>query len=53
MNPDSEVERLIVPTVDVQASFALTDQEDRRYQMAYSQRLRLGRVLHDAALALK
>jgi proteasome activator subunit 4 len=53
LNPDSEVERLIVQTVDVQASFALTDQEDRRYQMAYSQRLRLGRVLHDAALALR
>jgi proteasome activator subunit 4 len=53
LNSDSEVERLIVQTIDVQACFALTDPSDRRYQMAYSQRLRLGRVVHDAALALK
>jgi len=50
---NSEVERLVVQTIDVQAGFALTDPADRRHQMAYSQRLRFGRVVHDAALALK
>lgn len=53
LNPDSEVERLIVETIDVQSSFVLTDREDQRYQIAFGQRLRLGRVIHDAALALK
>jgi proteasome activator subunit 4 len=50
---DSEVERLVVQTIDVQAGFVLTDPGDWRHQMAYNQRLRLGRMLHDAALALK
>jgi proteasome activator subunit 4 len=50
---DAEVERLVVQTIDVQAGFALTDPGESRHQMAYSQRLRLGRVLHGAALALK
>ena len=53
LNVDSEVERLVVQTIDVTAGFTLTDPADRRHQMAYSQRLRLGRVLHGAALALK
>ncbi|KAH9964279.1 hypothetical protein BC827DRAFT_1190239 [Russula dissimulans] len=53
LNVNSEVERLVVQTIDVQAGFALTDPADRRHQMAYSQRLRFGRVVHDAALALK
>jgi hypothetical protein len=50
---DAEVERLVVQTIDVQAGFALTDSGEWRHQMAYNQRLRLGRVLHAAALALK
>ena len=53
LNADAEVERLVVQTIDVQAGFALTDPGEWRHQMAYSQRLRLGRVLHGAALALK
>jgi proteasome activator subunit 4 len=53
LNPGSEVDRLIVQTIDVQAGFALIDPEDWRYQMAYGHRLRLGRVVHGAALALK
>lgn len=53
LNANSEVERLVVQTIDVEAGFTLTDPADRRHQMAYSQRLRLGRVLHGAALALK
>lgn len=53
LNLDSEVERLIVQTIDVRAGFALTDPTDWRYQMAHSQRQRLGRVAHDAASALK
>lgn len=48
-----EVERLVVQTIDVQAGFALTDPADPRHQMAYGQRLRLGRAIHGAALALK
>ena len=50
---NSEVERLVVQTIDVAASFALSDPADQRHQVAYGQRLRLGRVLHGAALALK
>jgi proteasome activator subunit 4 len=53
LNVNSEVERLVVQTIDVEAGFTLTDPADPRHQMAYSQRLRLGRVLHGAALALK
>jgi len=53
LNVDSEVERLVVQTIDVEADFALIDPSDQRHQLAYSQRLRLGRVLHGAALALK
>jgi proteasome activator subunit 4 len=53
LNANTEVERLVVQTIDVQAGFALTDPGEWRHQMAYSQHLRLGRVLHDAALALK
>ena len=53
LNPHSEVERLVVQTIDVRAGFALTDPADRRYLMAHSQRQRLGRVAHDAASALK
>jgi proteasome activator subunit 4 len=53
LNVDSEVERLVVQTIDVAAGFTLADPADQRHQMAYSQRLRLGRVLHGAALALK
>ena len=53
LNVDAEVERLVVQTIDVQAGFALTDPGEWRHQMAYSQRLRLGRVLHSAAVALK
>jgi proteasome activator subunit 4 len=53
LNANSEVERLVVQTIDVEAGFTLTDPADQRHQMAYSQRLRLGRVLHGAALALK
>jgi proteasome activator subunit 4 len=49
----SEVERLVVQTIDVDAGFALIDPSDQRHRLAYSQRLRLGRVLHGAALALK
>ncbi|KAH9081608.1 hypothetical protein EDB83DRAFT_2512470 [Lactarius deliciosus] len=52
LNSDSEVERLVVQTIDVRAGFTLTDPTDRRYQMAHSQRQRLGRVAHDAASAL-
>jgi proteasome activator subunit 4 len=50
---NSEVERLVVQTIDVEAGFTLTDPADRRHQTAYGQRLRLGRVIHGAALALK
>ena len=53
LNLNSEVERLVVQTIDVQAGFALSDPGEWRHQMAYSQRLRLGRVLHGAAVALK
>lgn len=53
LNVNSEVERLVVQSIDVEAGFALTDPSDRRHQVAYSQRLRLGQVLHSAALALK
>jgi proteasome activator subunit 4 len=53
LNSDSEVERLIAQTIDVRAGFALTDPTDSRYQMAHSQRQRLGRVAHNAASALK
>jgi hypothetical protein len=53
LNVNSEVERLVVQTIDVEAGFALIDPSDQRHQLAYSQRLRLGRVLHGAALALK
>jgi hypothetical protein len=53
LNVNSEVERLVVQTIDVEAGFALNDPSDQRHQLAYSQRLRLGRVLHGAALALK
>lgn len=53
LNPDSEVERLIVQTIDVRAGFALTDPTNWRYQMVHSQRQRLGRVAHDAASVLK
>lgn len=53
LNVISEVERLVVQTIDVEAGFALVDPSDQRHQLAYSQRLRLGRVLHGAALALK
>lgn len=53
LNVNSEVERLVVQTVDVESGFALIDPSDERHQFAYSQRLRLGRVLHGAALALK
>lgn len=53
LNVNSEVERLVVQTIDVEACFALNDPSDQRHQFAYSQRLRLGRVLHGAALALK
>lgn len=37
----------------MQAGFALSDPGERRHQTAYNQRLRLGRVLHSAAVALK
>jgi proteasome activator subunit 4 len=50
---NAEVERLVVQTIDVEAGFSLIDPSDERHQMAYSQRLRLGRVLHAAALALE
>lgn len=53
LNVNTEVERLVVQTIDVEAGFTLTDPADPRHQTAYSQRLRLGRVLHGAALALK
>ncbi|KAF8274047.1 hypothetical protein EI94DRAFT_1714621 [Lactarius quietus] len=53
LNSASEVERLVVQTIDVRAGFTLTDPTDWRYQMAHSQRQRLGRVAHDAASALK
>lgn len=53
LNLNSEVERLLVQTIDAQAGFALSDPGEWRHQMAYSQRLRLGRVLHGAAVALK
>jgi proteasome activator subunit 4 len=53
LNVDSEVERLVVHTIDVEAGFALIDPSDQRHQLAYGQRQRLGRVLHGAALALK
>jgi hypothetical protein len=53
LNVNSEVERLVVQTIDVESGFALVDSSDQRHQLAYSQRLRLGRVLHGAALALK
>ncbi|KAI9462941.1 hypothetical protein F5148DRAFT_1212253 [Russula earlei] len=53
LNLNSEVECLVVQSIDVQAGFTLTDPADPRHQMAYSQRLRLGRVVHEAALALK
>ncbi|KAI0296143.1 hypothetical protein BC826DRAFT_1005479 [Russula brevipes] len=53
LNLNSEVERLVVQTIDVEAGFTLTDPADRRHQIAYGQRLRLGRVIHGAALALK
>jgi len=53
LNVNSEVERLVVETIDVEACFALVDPSDQRHQLAYGQRLRLGRVLHGAALALK
>ena len=53
LNSNSEVERLVVQTIDVRAGFTLTDPTDLRYQMAHSQRQRLGRVAHDAASALK
>jgi proteasome activator subunit 4 len=53
LNVNSEVERLVVQTIDVEAGFALIDPSDQRHQLAYSQRLRLGRVLHGAALTLK
>lgn len=53
LNVNTEVERLVVQTIDVEAGFTLTDPSDPRHQTAYSQRLRLGRVLHGAALALK
>ena len=53
LNLNSEVERLLVQTIDAQAGFALSDPGEWRHQMAYGQRLRLGRVLHGAAVALK
>ena len=53
LNSDSEVERLVVQTIDVRAGFTLTDPTDWRYQMAHSQRQRLGRIAHNAASALK
>ena len=53
LNSDSEVERLVAQTIDVRAGFTLTDPTDSRYQMAHSQRQRLGRVAHNAASALK
>ncbi|KAI0275116.1 hypothetical protein BC834DRAFT_851157 [Gloeopeniophorella convolvens] len=53
LNKDYEVERLVVQTIDVRAGFSLTDPADSRYQLAYGQRLRLGRAIHNAALALK
>ena len=53
LNVNSEVERLVVQTIDVESGFALVDPSDQRHQLAYSQRLRFGRVLHGAALALK
>jgi len=53
LNLNSEVERLVVQTLDVRAGFTLMDPTDWRYQMAHSQRQRLGRVAHDAASALK
>jgi len=53
LHVNSEVERLVVQTIDVEAGFALVDPSDERHQLAYNQRLRLGRVLHGAALALK
>ncbi|KAG6828604.1 hypothetical protein H0H92_007299 [Tricholoma furcatifolium] len=50
---DAEVSEMIVPSLDVQAGFTLTDVNDPRHQKAASHRLRFGDVCQRAASALR
>ncbi|KAI0067754.1 hypothetical protein BV25DRAFT_1834775 [Artomyces pyxidatus] len=52
LNPNTEVERLVVTSIHVLAGFALVDPLDPRYSKAAVHRRRFGDVLHLAALAL-
>lgn len=53
INPDTELEGLIVDHIDVEAGFILTDPRDPRYQQALQHRVRFGNVVHLAAVALR
>jgi proteasome activator subunit 4 len=50
---ETELEELLVTSLDVHAGFALTDQSDPRYRRAAAHRQRFGEILHQAAIALR
>lgn len=53
LDQETEVPELLLTHLDVKACFVLTDPHDPRYQRAVAHRLRYGRVIHQAALALQ
>ncbi|KAG2062138.1 hypothetical protein BDR06DRAFT_978583 [Suillus hirtellus] len=53
LDPEIELEELIVDHIDVKAGFILTDLNDPCYQQALQHRIRFGNVTHLAAVALR
>ncbi|KAG2149717.1 armadillo-type protein [Suillus cothurnatus] len=53
LDPETELEGLLVDHLDVKAGFILTDLNDPRYQQALQHRIRFGNVAHLAAVALR
>ena len=52
INPNFEVEELIISQLSVNAGYALNDPADPRYQRASAHRVRFGEIVHRAARTL-
>lgn len=50
---DTDTPELVVTPLDVKAGFALSDPQDPRHQAVAQHRARYGRLVHQAALALR
>ncbi|KAN0100847.1 hypothetical protein V8E55_000831, partial [Tylopilus felleus] len=53
LDPDVDVEELVVNKLDVQAGIVLTDPQDSRYQRVVELRTRFGNLIHLAAKKLR